>query len=470
LNRTALINLFAEKGSNRAHESSGREGKGMIKRSSYIRRFWEKPDSPLLDEVIFRRIVRDMEQNGGRLAPAPCWHMDALFKGSLEKQESPKFVDMFAPWLGKKATEPMSREVFEAYRDFLAHHDHLRLLISCFPNLEYSETSPLRASDLDTIMEINLISRFAQIEDREQLYVLEVGGGYGRLAEAFLSVFGDQVKYVLVDAVPASLYYAFEYLRSSYPELRIGFYYANDELDLSKYDCYIAPAWYFDDLNAKRDYKYDVCINIASFQEMEQEQVEYYVDLFDDVAKLNGVIYLCNSRDFLYEREYRYPGSWRLVFKDNTPRSRTPYYPVEVFVKSEGDCSAENALLDVAYLKRACSAYRERISDLRESLATVTTSNTRLQDRITVLQENLAKARATSAQLRKEIQEMRQSKNTCVVIPKNELFSLRYKARKFDEWKTQKSKARRWNFAAPFYKSWKNILKFMYRNHGKSKG
>lgn len=63
------------------------------------------------------------------------------------------------------------------------------------------------------------------------------GGGYGRLAEAALNVSGDSIRYVLVDSVPVSLYYASEYLKMACPDIRLGSFYKDDRFHLDRFAC-----------------------------------------------------------------------------------------------------------------------------------------------------------------------------------------------------------------------------------------
>lgn len=226
------------------------------KRGTFIRQFRVDSADLVLDKATYDKIMEDMQQHAGMHKPSPHWQMGAIFSDSVEKQENPNFEDLMARWIGKTRILSISQEDFVAYRDFLVGHDQLGFLNSHFSNAEFPEVSPMRVADLRTIMEVSLISEYSNGAERERALFLEVGGGYGRLAEAFLNVFQEQVKYVMIDTVPASLYYAYAYLTANLPDRRIGFYYQGDEFDLSIFDCYIIPAWHFEALNNQP--KYDV--------------------------------------------------------------------------------------------------------------------------------------------------------------------------------------------------------------------
>ncbi|NJO38877.1 MAG: hypothetical protein HC871_16320, partial [Rhizobiales bacterium] len=86
----------------------------------------------------------------------------------------------------------------------------------------------------------------------------------------------------------------------------------------------------------------DVAINVASLQEMPAATVEAYLALIDAGARPGGIVFLENSRDFLQPREYRYPGRWRYLVKEHSPRSRSLDYPVDILQVTGADQSAAN--------------------------------------------------------------------------------------------------------------------------------
>ena len=57
-------------------------------------------------------------------------------------------------------------------------------------------------------MDLNLLYAFSASSQGKATRLLEVGGGYGRLAEAAFNIFGRTVHYVMIDSVLASFYYA----------------------------------------------------------------------------------------------------------------------------------------------------------------------------------------------------------------------------------------------------------------------
>ena len=114
------------------------------------------------------------------------------------------------------------------------------------------------------------------------------------LASAFLKL-KKKLKFLIVDIPPALCF-------SSYILKNLGFKVFDFE-DLHKldsrekinlkdiyqtYDVVCLPTWM---LNRLGDYKFDLFVNVASFQEMEKEQVYNYLSIFE--KHLKKYIFLC---------------------------------------------------------------------------------------------------------------------------------------------------------------------------------
>jgi len=198
-------------------------------------------------------------------------------------------------------------------------------------------------ADLGSIMDLNFLHTYGVDEAKDVTRILEIGGGYGRLAEAAFNVFGKSIRYVLVDSVPASLYYARKYMEQACPDIRVGSYYDGDEFDLNKFECYVIPSWYFEKMNREQ---YDICINIESFQEMNQQHVDTYLGLFDRLSVDGATIYVSNAHDYIFQGDWNYPANWQKLVCTNTPRSWSPNHPTEIFVKRKGSFASQNAAMD----------------------------------------------------------------------------------------------------------------------------
>lgn len=236
---------------------------------------------------------------------------------------------MLDPWIGSVGMQPIGIEAVKKYEKFLRPIDVEDLL----PKDIYSHLSGSnwREADLGTILDFNLISIFGDLKARvkQRLNVVEVGGGYGRLAEMFLNKLQGRMHYVLIDAVPGSLMYSFLYLRSQFPELTIGSYYAGDQYS-KKYDCYITSSWRTDILESE---DFDLLVNIESMQEMRQDQVDFYLCLFEKLGREKSLIYLSNARDYIFKGDFHIPYNWQTLYLNNTPRSWSADHPTHILKK-----------------------------------------------------------------------------------------------------------------------------------------
>lgn len=307
------------------------------------------------DKALFNRIVLDMMQNGGALAPSEHWNWN-LGRNKLEidscacgytdelfEQKYSKLQMMLGPWVGPTGMKYIDESTIQKYEDYLNSIDHLKLLPKDIK--AYGQSNGWIEADLGSVMDMNLITAFAGISLRNKVTICEVGGGYGRLAEAFLNGMWNPVHYVLVDAVPGSLMYAHLYLGAQFPELLIGSYYNGDAYS-EGFDCYVMPSWYSHILpNAS----FDICINVESMQEMSQCHVDSYFCLFDRVIKPEGEVYISNARDYVFRGEWNIPKCWETLFLHNTPRSWSADHPTHILRKRVGDFSLEREMLEGAF-------------------------------------------------------------------------------------------------------------------------
>lgn len=309
----------------------------------------------------FRQIFDDLRKAGGSFTPTATWllcqHpseieitdpakiMEIASSDEVFQREFSDLEQRMHGWIGgvhaKGIADPSVSDLVKKYASFLDRRDPLGLWKANVADPQVAAT--LRVADLGSLMDLSFIYTYAFDPARKITTILEVGGGYGRLAEAALNVFGDSVRYVLIDSVPVSLYYAKKYLEKACPHVRVGSYYAGDPFDLDQFNCYVLPAWYFEELNKA---KYDVCINIESFQEMNQQHIDTYLQLFDRVSVDRATFYFDNARDYIFREGWSYPDHWQKLFGSNTPRSWSRDHPAEVFTKTNSDFSRQNAMLE----------------------------------------------------------------------------------------------------------------------------
>lgn len=312
-----------------------------------------------LDEALFNRIKDDLLQNAGRHMPAQVWLKAG--GGGAEAASEFDVKNLIFPWLGFGKTL-VAPESLSWYYQFIKDIDTLGVVDTYFAGP--AEIRPagreLLIADLGTMIDINLIAPFLPEGPQPRpLRVIEVGGGYGRLAEAMFNVYdGGQLQYVMIDAVPASLIFAYEYLTRARPDLRIGSFYRGDAYDLERFDIYICPIWHFETAGAGQ---FDLAINVQSMQEMDQHHVDYYLGWFDTVLKPGATAYLCNRRDHVFRGEWHYPAHWECLLKTCTPRSWTRDFPAEVYRKGERSYAAQNHLAEVRYQRELTRANERQL-------------------------------------------------------------------------------------------------------------
>ncbi|MDQ4142511.1 MAG: putative sugar O-methyltransferase [Actinomycetota bacterium] len=326
-----------------------------------------------IDKETFQEIVSDMAENAGSLLPTLNWitldpmaptdvdskeHLSATFSDEGFHTKFSSMDKLLDAWVGGTQMQRLEKEHRRRYETLLPHYDPLGLWAANVGDPAVAQT--LLNGDLGSIMDLNFLYCFAPPRRHHPTAILEIGGGYGRLAEAALNVFGKSIRYVLVDSVPGSLCYSNEYLSRACPDARIGYYYSGDDFDLARYDCYIMPSWHFERLNS---YFYDMCVNIESFQEMSQVHVDYYLQLFEKVSHPEALLFVSNSHDYVFKGEWRYPKNWRKILCVATPRSWTNDHRTEIFIKSEGDFSHGNRMVDEFY--RLAGVPRNLRSSLR---------------------------------------------------------------------------------------------------------
>lgn len=342
------------------------------------------------DRAMFNRIAVDMIEHGRELAPSSHWNWNL---GLQDKEKLSGYTDelfdekysklelMLEPWVGVTGMQSLKMESVIKYEDLLRSIDHLELLPAEI--LSHGHANGWLETDLGSVMDVNLIAAYLVKQSKKRFTICEVGGGYGRLAETLITVLLQSAHYVLVDAVPGSLMYAYLYLKKQLPNLRIGSFY-NDDVYSRDFDVYIMPAWQVQQLPSA---SFDICINVESMQEMEQHHVDYYLKLFDRLAISEGLIYMSNARDYVFLGEWKIPTHWEPLFFNNTPRSWTADHPTQVYRKHTGDFSREQQILESIF-KQQITAWRnhQHINELELRIFEYCQKIKNLNDKVNRLQ------------------------------------------------------------------------------------
>jgi putative sugar O-methyltransferase len=149
---------------------------------------------------------------------------------------------------------------------------------------------------------------------------MEIGAGYGRLADMFLRLVPD-IRVVIVDIAPA-LAISEEYLTRRFPErraLRWAPVVDAGELDAAEL-AFLTP----DQLAAADPLRAQLCVNVSSLHEMPAEQADLYLQLID--RHCDGWFFTkqwerwTNTHDEVEvaRDRYAYPPHWRVIFERPT--------------------------------------------------------------------------------------------------------------------------------------------------------
>jgi hypothetical protein len=176
----------------------------------------------------------------------------------------------------------------------------------------------------------------------------------------FFQSYTNDLFAVGIDAVPASLMYAYLFMKAAFPELRIGSFYAGDEYS-DDFDCYVMPAWQTRSLSGVR---FDLAINVESMQEMDRRHVDYFLALFDRLTVAEAIVYISNARDYVFKGKWSFPNGWQTLFQHNTPRSWSRNHPTLVFRKGPRDYSVERRVAEAAFAQESAH-WNPRLSMLK---------------------------------------------------------------------------------------------------------
>lgn len=145
--------------------------------------------------------------------------------------------------------------------------DHLHLLdkltedgaFGC-STFTYEGVGQVSRDLLDSVIEINFLDRNLGIMQRDDLRVLDIGAGYGRLAHRLLETHPGIASYTCVDAVPESTFLCEFYLEHRGLDQRA------DVVPLDRLDTHLQPGC-----------GYNLALNIHSFSECTYEAIEWWL-------------------------------------------------------------------------------------------------------------------------------------------------------------------------------------------------
>lgn len=201
-------------------------------------------------------------------------------------------------------------------------------IISCLKNTQNIKTRNHEVEirglvvSWDLLISIQALISMAEADSRiitESCVVLDLGAGWGRVGHVLLRV-NPKSSYICAD-LPETLLISQNYLPTTLPGIPVRDYRRNREkLAFSEAGLHFIGCH---DLPRIPDKSIDYFLNIASFQEMQNKQVEGYLSDIDRVCK--GIFYtrqinFTNRKDgFVVDGEeyYPFPPNWqRLYIRD----------------------------------------------------------------------------------------------------------------------------------------------------------
>jgi len=248
-------------------------------------------------------------------------------------QEIPKirFEDVIGPQGLLPPTETKIAEFYDFYRTMPPPP-------FAFPSK--TEMSEVRLADLGSVMDVafilEAIDSLAETR-RSPLRVLEIGGGYGRLVDAFSANFEGEFEWVMVDAIPSSLAGAWGHL-SLIHGLQCNVWLGGEIIRSSttpstRRKVHIVGSWELESW-FKAQHSCSLFVNIESFQEMNANQVAFYLEFLDRVTDIGSIFYESNSRDYFNRSPIQPSMKWVLERTGNTPRSWTADHPTNLYSRS----------------------------------------------------------------------------------------------------------------------------------------
>jgi len=298
------------------------------------------------DQAMLAHVAEDLREHARGQAPNDHW--------TTAGQADESMYSMLPHWVGSvgelPVSDPEAISRISGDSTLLERTVRFALGLDSFGIVPAEDTVQAladrhyRMMDLHSLTELLILAPYLAELDTSRIRVIEIGGGFGRLAEAMQLAYPGSVQHVLIDAVPSSLMYCFSYLRQRFPSLRVDYLeHGQTWQDVESSDLVIVPAWRSELLP---EGSFDLGVNIASFQEMDLGTVDHYYRLLDTRVAQGGLVALHNSRDYVFKGPWNTPRNWDQLLKRRTPRSWTRDFPFELFRVRSDDRSASQHLHD----------------------------------------------------------------------------------------------------------------------------
>ena len=169
---------------------------------------------------------------------------------------------------------------------------------------------------------IQFLFKIKKFLNKEPKSILEIGGGYGALANKLKKLYPNSTIYLL-DLPEAGLLQTY-YLSSIHKEKNFFLYddfkKKENEINieyLETFDFVILPPWCLKNITFKN--YFDLIINTRSFMEIKFDEIKSYFDYIQRTIKSDGIFYNVNkyekntSGDVIRISEYPYDNFWNVL-------------------------------------------------------------------------------------------------------------------------------------------------------------
>jgi hypothetical protein len=169
-------------------------------------------------------------------------------------------------WSYAHSNPVFARLQYFVYADSVRRKDDMRLLdklkedgaFGCLA-FEYPGIASVSRDLLDSVVELNFLHKHLKVLARDDVRVLDIGAGYGRLACRMLEAHPSTKSYTCVDAVPESTFLSEFYVKYRGLEGRVNV------VPMHELEEKLVPGGY------------DIALNIHSFSECTYEAIEWWL-------------------------------------------------------------------------------------------------------------------------------------------------------------------------------------------------
>jgi hypothetical protein len=232
------------------------------------------------------------------------------------------FVQVIDDLIGVRGMARPSENEFDEHVKFLQesrpHRWNVKRVVK-----DFEKNHHLRLTDLASICDATILYPYISSPGKP-VRVLEIGGGYGRLAESLIGNVNAKLEIDMVDVVPSSLLLANQYLTKAGVDCHVQI---STEPSVCKQVTLRGPSG----CDFIEDGSVDLAINVESFQEMTQEWVDYWIKLINRSTHKGSLFYHSNSLGYKNLYTLEMGADWRILESYHHPRHWTNSHRTEIW-------------------------------------------------------------------------------------------------------------------------------------------